>query len=392
MVFMGFYYRILRKKQYNMSVMEKLLNFVKKEIVLLIAFVLAVISCFFVHPDAAYIDYIDYRTLSILLCLMITMAGLQRLQLFRQIGEYLVNLMSSIRGVVFILLFLCFFSSMWITNDVALITFVPFSIVTLSLAKRKDLFIPVIVLDTIAANLGSMLTPLGNPQNLFLYSKANISFLDFVKLMLPYSLLSLVLLILSTFAFVKKASLDAPKNNAYKRTRREKLLIILYCVFFLLSILVVMRFMDYRVGLALILLFTFINDKKILLKPDYSLLFTFVFLFIFIGNIKRIDALNALLYQMIKDKEVIVSIVLSQFISNVPAAILCSGFTDNYHKLIIGTNLGGLGTLIASMASLISFKQYSFVEGADKKRYLLTFTVLNVAFLIVLLLFYSFVN
>ena len=392
MVFMGFYYRILRKNQYNMSVMEKLLNFVKKEIVLLIAFVLAVISCFFVHPDAAYIDYIDYRTLSILLCLMITMAGLQRLQLFRQIGEYLVNLMSSIRGVVFILLFLCFFSSMWITNDVALITFVPFSIVTLSLAKRKDLFIPVIVLDTIAANLGSMLTPLGNPQNLFLYSKANISFLDFVKLMLPYSLLSLVLLILSTFAFVKKASLDAPKNNAYKRTRREKLLIILYCVFFLLSILVVMRFMDYRTGLLLILLFTFINDKKILLKPDYSLLFTFVFLFIFIGNIKRIDALNALLYQMIKDKEVIVSIVLSQFISNVPAAILCSGFTDNYHKLIIGTNLGGLGTLIASMASLISFKQYSFVEGADKKRYLLTFTVLNVAFLIVLLLFYSFVN
>ena len=372
--------------------MEKLLNFVKKEIVLLIAFVLAVISCFFVHPDAAYIDYIDYRTLSILLCLMITMAGLQRLQLFRQVGEYLVNLMSSIRGVVFILLFLCFFSSMWITNDVALITFVPFSIVTLSLAKRKDLFIPVIVLDTIAANLGSMLTPLGNPQNLFLYSKANISFLDFVKLMLPYSLLSLVLLILSTFAFVKKASLDAPKNNAYKRTRREKLLIILYCVFFLLSILVVMRFMDYRVGLALILLFTFINDKKILLKPDYSLLFTFVFLFIFIGNIKRIDALNALLYQMIKDKEVIVSIVLSQFISNVPAAILCSGFTDNYHKLIIGTNLGGLGTLIASMASLISFKQYGYVEDADKKRYLLTFTVLNVAFLIVLLLFYSFVN
>ncbi len=388
MVFMGFYYRILRKKQYNMSVMEKLLNFVKKEIVLLIAFVLAVISCFFVHPDAAYIDYIDYRTLSILLCLMITMAGLQRLQLFRQIGEYLVNLMSSIRGVVFILLFLCFFSSMWITNDVALITFVPFSIVTLSLAKRKDLFIPVIVLDTIAANLGSMLTPLGNPQNLFLYSKANISFLDFVKLMLPYSLLSLVLLILSTFAFVKKASLDAPKNNAYKRTRREKLLIILYCVFFLLSILVVMRFMDYRVGLALILLFTFINDKKILLKPDYSLLFTFVFLFIFIGNIKRIDALNALLYQMIKDKEVIVSIVLSQFISNVPAAILCSGFTDNYHKLIIGTNLGGLGTLIASMASLISFKQYSFVEGADKKRYLLVFTALNVVFLTILLLFY----
>lgn len=375
-----------------MSVMEKVFSFIKNEIVLLVAFVLAVVSCFFVHPDAAYIDYIDYRTLSILLCLMITMAGLQRLQLFRQIGEYLVNLMSSIRGVVFILLGLCFFSSMWITNDVALITFVPFSIVTLTLAKRKDLFIPVIVLDTIAANLGSMLTPLGNPQNLFLYSKADISFLSFVKLMLPYSLLSLVLLIISTFLFVKKDPLDAPKNNAYKRTRREKYLIALYLVYFLLSILVVVRFIDYRVGLILIFGFTLINDRKILRKPDYSLLFTFVFLFVFIGNMKRIPALNEMLFSLISNREVPVSVLLSQVISNVPAAILCSGFTDKTSDLIIGTNLGGLGTLIASMASLISFKQYGYVDGADKKRYLVFFTVLNAVFLLVLLLFYIFIK
>ncbi len=371
-----------------MSVMEKVLGLIKNEIVLLVALVLAVVSCFFVHPDVAYIDYIDYRTLSILLCLMITMAGLQRLQLFRQIGECLVNLMSSIRGVVFVLLFLCFFSSMWITNDVALITFVPFTIVTLSLAKRKDLFIPVIVLDTIAANLGSMLTPLGNPQNLFLYSKASIGFLSFVKLMLPYSLLSLILLVIATFFFVKKDALDAPKNNAYKRTRREKYLIALYLVYFLLSILIVVRVIDYRVGLILIVGFTLINDRKVLRKPDYSLLFTFVFLFVFIGNMKRIPALNDLLYQMISNREVIISVILSQFISNVPAAILCSGFTDQTEKLIVGTNLGGLGTLIASMASLISFKQYGFVEGADKKRYLFVFTAFNVVFLGILLLFY----
>ena len=375
-----------------MSVMEKVIRFIQNEIVLCVAFVLAFVSCLFVHPDKAYIDYIDYRTLSILLCLMITMAGLQRLSVFRQIGEYLVNQMSSVRSVAFVLIFLCFFSSMWITNDVALITFVPFSIVTLSLAKRKDLFIPVIVLDTIAANLGSMLTPLGNPQNLFLYSKANMSFVSFVKLMLPYSLLSLVLLIIATFFFIKKEALEAPKNNAYKRTMHEKFLIALYLVYFLLSILVVVRFIDYRIGLLLILGFTLINDRRILRKPDYSLLFTFIFLFVFIGNMKRIPALNEMLYQMIANKEVIVSVFLSQFISNVPAAILCSGFTEHMDRLIIGTNLGGLGTLIASMASLISFKQYGFVEGADKKRYLVVFSALNVVFLLVLLLFYSFVN
>ena len=375
-----------------MSVMEKVIRFIQNEIVLWVAFVLAFVSCLFVHPDKAYIDYIDYRTLSILLCLMITMAGLQRLSVFRQIGEYLVNQMFSVRSVAFVLIFLCFFSSMWITNDVALITFVPFSIVTLSLEKRKDLFIPVIVLDTIAANLGSMLTPLGNPQNLFLYSKANMSFVSFVKLMLPYSLLSLVLLIIATFFFIKKEALEAPKNNAYKRTMHEKFLIALYLVYFLLSILVVVRFIDYRIGLLLILGFTLINDRRILRKPDYSLLFTFIFLFVFIGNMKRIPALNEMLYQMIANKEVIVSVFLSQFISNVPAAILCSGFTEHMDRLIIGTNLGGLGTLIASMASLISFKQYGFVEGADKKRYLVFFTVLNAVFLLVLLLFYSFVN
>lgn len=375
-----------------MSVMEKVIRFIQNEIVLWVAFVLAFVSCLFVHPDKAYIDYIDYRTLSILLCLMITMAGLQRLSVFRQIGEYLVNQMSSVRSVAFVLIFLCFFSSMWITNDVALITFVPFSIVTLSLAKRKDLFIPVIVLDTIAANLGSMLTPLGNPQNLFLYSKANMSFVSFVKLMLPYSLLSLVLLIIATFFFIKKEDLEAPKNNAYKRTMHEKFLIALYLVYFLLSILVVIRFIDYRIGLLLILGFTLINDRRILRKPDYSLLFTFIFLFVFIGNMKRIPALNEMLYQMIANKEVIVSVFLSQFISNVPAAILCSGFTEHMDRLIIGTNLGGLGTLIASMASLISFKQYGFVEGADKKRYLAVFSALNVVFLLILLLFYSFLN
>lgn len=363
-------------------------RFINNEIVLCVAFVLAVISSFFVPPDKSYFGYIDFRTLSILLALMITMAGLQRLSVFRQIGELLVSKMSSIRGVVLVLFGLCFFLSMFITNDVALLTFVPFSIVTLSISGRKDLFIKVIVLETIAANLGSMLTPLGNPQNLYLYSLAGMSLDEFIKLMLPYSLLSLVMIFACGIFFVKKAPVTLSEKNVYERSKKDKLMIGMYLFTFLVSILVVAHVLDYRIGLVIVLALVLIFDRRVLRKPDYCLLLTFIFLFIFIGNIKRIPELSSAIGQLLSVNEVIVSIILSQFISNVPAAILCSGFTKNISNLIIGTNLGGLGTLIASMASLISFKQYGYIDGADKKKYIGVFTVMNLVFLVMMLVFH----
>lgn len=369
--------------------MEAVKNFVKNEIVLVVAFVLAVISSFVVRPDRQYISYIDFRTLSILLALMITMAGLQRLSVFRQIGELLVSKMSSIRGVVLVLLALCFFSSMFITNDVALLTFVPFSIVTLSISNRKDLFIIVIVLETIGANLGSMLTPLGNPQNLYLYSKSGMSLVAFVRLMLPYSLAAFIMLVACGFIFIKSDNVTLADKHKYQRSLRDKRMIGIYVFTFFISILVVARVLDYRIGLLIVLLLTLLLDRPVLRKPDYSLLFTFIFLFIFIGNIKRMPELSSAINDLLKINEVGVSIFLSQFISNVPAAILCSGFTDNIAKLIVGTNIGGLGTLIASMASLISFKQYSYIDGAVKPKYLLVFTGLNILFLIVMLVLYA---
>ena len=363
-------------------------RFINNEIVLCVAFVLAVISSFFVPPDKSYFAYIDFRTLSILLALMITMAGLQRLSVFRQIGELLVSKMSSIRGVALVLLGLCFFSSMFITNDVALLTFVPFSIVTLSISGRKDLFIRVIVLETIAANLGSMLTPLGNPQNLYLYSLAGMSLGEFIKLMLPYSLLSLVMILACGIFFVKKAPVTLSEKNVYDRSKKDKLMIAMYLFTFLVSILVVAHMLDYRIGLIIVLVLVLAFDRRVLRTPDYCLLLTFIFLFIFIGNIKRIPELSSVIGQLLSVNEVVVSIILSQFISNVPAAILCSGFTDNVSNLIVGTNLGGLGTLIASMASLISFKQYGYIDGADKKKYIGVFTVMNLVFLGVMLVFH----
>lgn len=359
-------------------------SFLKREVILCVAFVLALISCFFVKPDIQFFSYIDYRTLSILLVLMLTMAGLQRLLVFRQIGEALVNRMHSIRGVALVLIALCFFSSMLITNDVALITFVPFTVITLTLAKRKDLFIIVIVLETVAANLGSMLTPLGNPQNLYLYSLSGMGLSSFILLMLPYSLVSLLLILAAAMLFVKKDAVEGTGISEYKRTKGDRLKIAMYVALFLLSLAVVARVLDFRIGLLIVVAMVLVFDRKIITKPDYSLLLTFVFLFIFIGNIKRIPELSEALRFLVGQNEVAVSVALSQGISNVPAAILCSGFTDRIDSLIVGTNLGGLGTLIASMASLISFKQYSSVEGADRKKYIGVFTVINVVFLIAL--------
>lgn len=361
--------------------MNSIKSFIKKEIVLSVSFLLAALSCIFVKPDILYVDYIDFRTLCILLALMLTMAGFQQQGVFLQIGKNLAGRMHSMRGVSIILIALCFFSSMFITNDVALLTFVPFSIITLSISGQQKLFIDVIVLETVAANLGSMLTPLGNPQNLYLYSLSGMKLAEFIMLMLPYSIAAGILLIIFTVFMVKPEPASIQEAGDFSASKQRNLLIIMYILTFLMSLLVVIRVLPYQAGLLAVLLPVLLFDRGILKMPDYSLLFTFIFLFIFIGNIKRIPFLSELLKELVKLNETGISILLSQFISNVPAAILCSGFTENIPNLIVGTNLGGLGTLIASMASLISFKQYCTTEKPDAKRYLLRFTAVNVIFL-----------
>ena len=369
--------------------MKSVYQFIKNEIVLCVAAFVAICSCCIIKPGKEYISYIDFRTLSILLMLMITMAGFQRLGVFRQIGEILVSKMKSVRGVVLVLIALCFFSSMLITNDVALLTFVPFSIITLSISNCKDLYIKVIVLETLAANLGSMLTPLGNPQNLYLYSLGGMNLASFIGLMLPYSVCAAILLTLSVYLFVRKAPATLSKKNKsiFKRTKKDKTILGIYILCFLIALLVVSRILPYYIGLLIELLLVIVFDRRILKKPDYSLLLTFIFLFIFIGNVKRIPDVSVFLEHLIRLNEVIVAIALSQIISNVPAAILCSGFTEDIPKIIVGANLGGMGTLIASMASLISFKQYSYIDGASNKKYILEFTAFNLVYLIIMLFF-----
>ena len=376
------------KKQ---NIMLELWNWCKKEAVLTIAMMLAVISAFFVRPDKEYIGYIDFRTLAILFCLMAVMAGLQQIGLFQYVAEKLLKRVKHIRGIVCILVMLCFFSSMLITNDVALITFVPFTFIVLKMTlgdRAEKLIVPVVVMQTIAANLGSMLTPIGNPQNLYLYGKADMSFAKFMGFMLPCTLISFVLLALWClfFKYKGKKAVDVSLEGNDLLTS-YKMQLVVYGILFVVCLLSVAHIVPYGITLFAVLVVVFFLDKTVLGKVDYALLFTFVGFFIFIGNMGRVPAFNAFIKEMIDGNEILTSVIASQFMSNVPAALLLSGFTNQYNLLILGTNLGGLGTMIASMASLISFKyigkEYKHLRG----KYLGYFTVANVLFLLVLLFY-----
>lgn len=369
--------------------MKSVLRFVKKEVVLCVSFVLALASMAFVPPDNQYISYIDFHTLTILLSLMIIMAGLRSLGIFSMIGSWMLKKTHNVRSLALVLVLLCFGFSMLITNDVALIAFVPFTIDVLVMADLESYLIRIIVLQTIASNLGSMLTPIGNPQNLYLFSLSKMSLGNFITLMLPYTLLSLIGLVAACFILIDRREVSVKIQSDYSLTATDKRKTIVYLLLFLFALASVARLISVYIVGAVILAAVLFMDRKNLRKPDYALLLTFTFLFIFIGNMKRIPEINLWLQNVINGHELLTSVLASQVISNVPAAILLSGFTDNISTLIIGTNLGGLGTIIASMASLISFKYYGTTAGKRNAAYLGVFTLLNLIFLAGLLILWS---
>ncbi len=355
--------------------------------VLLVAWVLAIISAFFVHPDKEYSGYIDFRSLGILWGLMVIIQGFRENSVFEKIGAFLLARVKKSWQLAAVLVFMCFFGSMLITNDVALITFVPFGIMILNGCKRHDMMIPVIVLQTIAANLGSMLTPIGNPQNLYIYGLTGMGLGQFILTMLPFSLLALVLLLLSLFLIPKRTeALENSKDSHITSKFGSKRQIIIYAVLFVIALLTVVRVLPWYVFAIIVLVIVAGMDYKILLRADYILLLTFIGFFIFTGNIARIGAVSEFLRTVISDREFLLSVVVSQFISNVPATLMLSGFTDNYTELLRGVNVGGLGTLIASMASLISYKAFSKEFKDQRGRYLLVFTVMNLVFLAFMLI------
>lgn len=362
-----------------------MIAYLKREKVLTISLVLAVISSFFVPPDRGYLDYIDLRVLGLLFCLMLLVRGFQHAGLFDLLVQKVFGSVTNSRRLVLTLTLLCFFTSMVITNDVALITFVPLAILTLEMCGKQDLVIPVVVLQTVAANLGSMATPIGNPQNLYLFSVSGMDLSGFLRVMLPPSLLSLLLI---TAASLALPAGPVALNKSASAAAMQKREVLVYSALFLLALLVVFRVLNWvPVVMVTVLGVVLIGKKELLGRVDYALLLTFVGFFIFVGNLGRIEPVRALVTRLIQGREVLMSALFSQALSNVPTAILLSGFTDDWAGLLLGVNIGGLGTLIASMASLISYKLYAARPGARAGKYFLCFTLWNVAFLAILLPF-----
>lgn len=365
--------------------MKILKNLIKNETVFCVSFFLAVLSAFFVHPDAAYLTYPDYRTLALLFCLMIIVAGLQSLGIFSMLSQFLLKKVHGIRSLSLVMVLLCFFSSMVITNDVTLITFVPFTILIFRMGGQVRRVLKLIVLETIAANLGSMATPIGNPQNLYLYSVSDLTTAEFAWATLPYAGLSLLLLTAVIIAAKDEPLLEIVVTEPAESPKAGLLRsAIPFFALLILCLLVVFRLLPYQPVLICVMAAVLLLKRKLYLSVDYFLLLTFLCFFVFIGNMKRIPEINALLVSAVQGRELLVGILASQIISNVPAAILLSGFSSDFSSLLTGVNLGGLGTLIASLASLISFKFFSREYPDRKGAFLKEFTIWNLVFLAVL--------
>ena len=363
--------------------MKKVLGYAKANIVMLIAALAAVITSFIIPPDKEYIDYFDFKTLTCLFTVLAVVCALKNIRFFYTVAKCIVRKFKNARASILVLVYITFIGSMLIANDMALLTFLPLGYFILSTTGKEKYMAFTFIMQNIAANLGGMLTPFGNPQNLYLYTRFNIPDAEFVSIMLPPFILSITLITVLCLVFVKSEPLVIEEKAASLPPVRLSI----YLVLFALSILIVFRWIPYTVGLVTIPLVLIFMDRKALLDVDYGLLLTFVFFFIFSGNLARIDAVRDFFSSLLERDTLLVSAVSCQFISNVPSAILLSQFTENYRELLLGVNIGGVGTLISSLASLITFREYSRHDRAHILGYVLKFLIVNLAFLGVLILF-----
>ena len=375
------------KERFNL-VTSKIWAFVKQNTVMLIALLAAIVTSCIVPPDKEYIGYFDFKTLTCLFCVLAVVCALKNIKFFYILALKIVQVFKNARISVLALVYITFIGSMLIANDMALLTFLPLGYLVLTTTGKRKYMAVTFILQNIAANLGGMLTPFGNPQNLYLYTKFEIPTLEFMSIMAPPFLLSILLITLCCIIFVKPEPLELQKEEVKLDPKRT----VLYLILFALSIIIVFRVIPYWIGLIIIPVVLLIVDRKALLMVDYSLLLTFVFFFIFAGNMARIDAVRNVFSGLLEKNTLLVSVFSCQIISNVPSAILLSQFTGNYRDLLVGVNIGGVGTLISSLASLITFREYVKLNPGKGKFYVLVFSLFNFAFLFILTGFMSLLN
>ena len=361
--------------------MRHLLPFLRKNVVLCVAILAALLTSLIIPPDKAYLDYFDWKTLTCLFCVLAVVCAFKNIRFFFFLAQKIVKAFKNTRACVLALTYVTFIGSMLIANDMALLTFLPLGYLVLSTTGKKKYMVFTFIMQNIAANLGGMLTPFGNPQNLYLYTKFQIPTGDFVATMLPPFLVSVALITLCCILFVKKESLEIEEEKIVLPKAKT----IIYSLLFILSIVIVFRVIPFWTGLIVIPAFLLFMDRQALKNVDYCLLLTFVAFFIFAGNMARISAVKELLDNLMQKNALLVSTLSCQAISNVPSAILLSQFTGSYKALLLGVNIGGVGTLISSLASLITFREYVKHDHGGTKKYILLFSAYNFAFLFILL-------
>ena len=356
------------------------LPFIKKNAVLLIAIVAATVTAFIVPPDAKYLDYFDWKTLTCLFCVLAVVCALKNIRFFFFLAQKIVKTFKNTRACVLALAYVTFIGSMLIANDMALLTFLPLGFFVLSTTGKKKYMAFTFIMQNIAANLGGMLTPFGNPQNLYIYTKFNIPNIEFMGIMAIPFVVSIILFTAGCF-FIPKESLTLTDSGEDKiKVGRTAF----YLVLFTITILMVFRIIPYYICLPIIFVAIFFSDKEALKKVDYPLLLTFVMFFLLAGNVSRIDAVNTFFSSMLERSTLLTSVASCQVISNVPSAILLSEFTTNYKELLMGVNIGGVGTLISSLASLITFREFTSHTKGQTKQYIALFSAINFGFLIIL--------
>ncbi len=356
--------------------------FLKQNVVMCVAFIAAVITCVFVPIDSEYIGYFDFKTLTCLFCVLAVVCALKNISFFYLLARKVVKCFKNARMCILALVYITFIGSMLIANDMALLTFLPLGYYVLTTGHKEQYMAFTFIMQNIAANLGGMLTPFGNPQNLYLYSKFNIPNLEFMSIMAPPFIVSIILITVCCM-FVKPEPLevkDKQLNFDIKKTT-------FYLVLFVLSIAIVFRGIPYWIGLAIIPTVLFFVDRDALKKVDYPLLLTFVFFFVFSGNMARIGEVREFFSYLLDKNTLLFSVASCQCISNVPSAILLSQFTTDYQNLLVGVNIGGAGTLIASLASLITFREYTKHNPTKTLSYVGMFSAFNFGFLFVLTVF-----
>ena len=359
---------------------KKFLYFIKSNAVMCIAFLAAVITSFIIPIDKEYLDYFDYKTLTCLFCVLAVVCALKNINFFYILARKVVQMFKTARMSILVLVYITFIGSMLIANDMALLTFLPLGYFVLTTTGKEKYMAFTFIMQNIAANLGGMLTPFGNPQNLYLYSKYNIPNLEFMQIMAPPFILSVILITICCIAFVKSEPLELKDEKIELNPKRT----VLYLILFVFSIAIVFRGIPYWTGLIVIPAVLVFADRKALKMVDYGLLFTFVFFFIFAGNMARIDAVRNLFSVLLNKSTLLFSVLSCQVISNVPSAILLSQFTQNYSELLVGVNIGGVGTLISSLASLITFREYVKHNPGKTGYYIGMFSLFNFSFLIIL--------